>query len=407
MKAKNAFADDFESTLTLSNGKIKDLRIKAFEEFSKVGIPTNKDEFWKYSDPSVILNLDFEFNDTGSTDEDDYDVVLVNGKIVKSVNNCKTGTIADGLLEGYLDENILGYKENPFMNLNNAFAINGCYIILEPNTKNEMRILNLITNEGRQQAVYPKFAIVAGKNSNSSIFEEIRIIGKGCNFVNSVMDFIIEDGAILEHTILDDFAEDTYHIANIWVKQGKDSNFISHNFSAGKRLARRDFNVELLETGANCELNGVYLVDGDNHIDHHTTIEHKKSNCTSNEHYKGILDGNSRGIFNGRIHVHPDAQKTDAIQNNQNLLLSDNAIIHTKPELEIYADDVKCTHGATVGQLDDKAMFYLRTRGINKKDARKLLMRAYVGEIIGKINNKKIRTEMMETVLERLPKGGE
>ena len=172
-------------------------------------------------------------------------------------------------------------------------------------------------------------------------------------------------------------------------------------------MARRDFNVELLETGANCDLNGIYLVDGDNHIDHHTTIEHKKSNCTSNEHYKGILDGNSRGIFNGRIHVHPDAQKTDAIQNNQNLLLSDDAIIHTKPELEIYADDVKCTHGATVGQLDDKAMFYLRTRGINKKDARQLLMRAYVGEVIEKINNEKIRTEMMKTVLERLPKGGE
>ena len=406
MKAKNAFTDAFENTLTLPDGKIKNLRIKAFEEFSKVGIPTNKDEFWKYSDPSIILNLDLEFNDTGSTDEDDYDVVLVNGKIVKSENNYKTGTIAEGLLEGYLNENILGHKENPFMNLNNAFAINGCYIILEPNTKNEIRILNLITNEERQQAVYPKFAIIAGKNSNSSIFEEVRTIGKGHNFVNSVMDFIIEDGAILEHTILDDFAEDTYHIANICVQQGKDSNFISHNFSAGKRLARRDFNVELLGTGANCDLNGIYLVDGDNHIDHHTTIEHKKSNCTSNEHYKGILDGNSRGIFNGRIHVHPDAQKTDAIQNNQNLLLSDDAIIHTKPELEIYADDVKCTHGATVGQLDNKAMFYLRTRGINKKDARQLLMRAYVGEVIEKINNEKIRTEMMETVLERLPKGG-
>jgi len=407
MKAKNAFANAFENTLTLSNGKIKNLRIKAFEEFSKVGIPTNKDEFWKYSDPSVILNLDLEFNDTGSTDEENYDLILVNGKIVKSENNCKTGTIADGLIEGYLDENILGHKENPFINLNNAFAINGCYIILEPNSENEIRILNLITNEGRQQAVYPKFVIIAGKNSNSSIFEEVKIIGKGHNFVNSVMDFIIEDGAILEHTILDDFAKDTYHIANIWVKQGKDSNFISHNFSAGKRLARRDFNVELLETGANCDLNGIYLVDGDNHIDHHTTIEHKKSNCTSNEHYKGILDGNSRGIFNGRIHVHPDAQKTDAIQNNQNLLLSDDAIIHTKPELEIYADDVKCTHGATVGQLDDKAMFYLRTRGINKKDARQLLMRAYVGEVIEKINNEKIRTEIMKTVLERLPKGGE
>lgn len=404
MKTKNAFADAFENTLALDD-KIKDLRIKAFEEFRKVGIPTNKDEFWKYSDPSAILKLDLEFNDSGSTDEDNYDVILVNGKIVKSVNHCKTGTISEGVLDGDIDKNILEYKENPFMNLNNAFAINGCYIILEPDTKNEIKILNLITNEKRQQAVYPKFVIVAGKNSNSSIFEEVRIIGKGHNFVNSVTDFVVEDGAILEHTLLDDFAKDTYHIANICVKQGKDSNFISHNFSTGKQLARRDFNVELLDTGANCDLNGIYLVDGDNHIDHHTTIEHKESNCTSNEHYKGILDGNSRGIFNGRIHVHPDAQKTDAIQNNQNLLLSDDAIIHTKPELEIYADDVKCTHGATVGQLDDKAMFYLRTRGIDEENARRLLMRAYVGEIIEKISDKDIRNEMMNIIIDRLPKG--
>ena len=129
-----------------------------------------------------------------------------------------------------------------------------------------------------------------------------------------------------------------------------------------------------------------------------------KNNCTSNEHYKGILGGNAVGVFNGRIHVHPDAQKTDAIQNNQNLLLTDDAIIHTKPELEIYADDVKCTHGATVGQLDDKAMFYLRTRGLDENNARRVLMRAYVGEIIEKIKDEKFRTEMMEIIIARLPK---
>ena len=152
-------------------------------------------------------------------------------------------------------------------------------------------------------------------------------------------------------------------------------------------------------------MNGLYFASDDAHIDHHTTIEHMKNNCTSNEHYKGILGGKSVGVFNGRIHVHPDAQKTDAIQNNQNLLLSDDTIIHTKPELEIYADDVKCAHGATVGQLDEKAMFSLRARGLNREEARRLLMRAYVGEVIEKIKDEDIRNKMMNIVLDKLPKG--
>ena len=160
------------------------------------------------------------------------------------------------------------------------------------------------------------------------------------------------------------------------------------------------------QSGANCNLFGLYFVDKENHIDHHTTIEHKKAHCNSNEHYKGILSGKSTGVFNGRIHVHPDAQKTDAIQNNQNLLLSDDAIIHTKPELEIYADDVKCTHGATVGQLDEKGLFYLRARGLNRKEAQQILMRAYVNEIIENVSDEKIKSELMELILERLPKGG-
>ena len=147
------------------------------------------------------------------------------------------------------------------------------------------------------------------------------------------------------------------------------------------------------------------MVDEENHIDHHTTIERKDAHCNSNENYKGILSGKSTGVFNGRIHVHPDAQKTDAIQNNKNLLLSDDSIIHTKPELEIYADDVKCTHGATVGQLDEKALFYLRTRGLSREKSQRLLMRAYVGEIVDEISNERIRNELMEMILARLPEG--
>ena len=406
MKAVETFTTDFENTLNLPDDNLKNLRRESFEEFKKHGLPTRKEEYWKYSDPSIISNIELEFVSSGQYEDRNYDVILVNGKIVKKFKDCQMGDLSEGLRNGILGEDLLEKKDKPFLNLNNAFAINGCYLILESTSRQTIRILNLITNEGKTQAVYPRCIVLAKRNSESLIFEEFRIMGHGTNFVNSVTDVIVEDGANLEHIIIDDFAKNTYHVANVCVKQCKDSNFVSHNFSMGKKFARRDFNVELNQSGANCNLFGLYFVDKENHIDHHTTIEHKEANCNSNEHYKGILSGKSTGVFNGRIHVHPGAQKTDAIQKNQNLLLSDDAIIHTKPELEIYADDVKCTHGATVGQLDEKGLFYLRSRGLNRKEAQQILIRAYVNEIIENVSDEKIRSELMELILDRLPKGG-
>ncbi len=406
MKAVETFTTDFENTLNLPDDNLKNLRRESFEEFKKHGLPTRKEEYWKYSDPSIISNIELEFVSSGQYEDRNYDVILVNGKIVKKFKDCQMGDLSEGLRNGILGEDLLEKKDKPFLNLNNAFAINGCYLILESTSRQTIRILNLITNEGKTQAVYPRCIVLAKRNSESLIFEEFRIMGHGTNFINSVTDVIVEDGANLEHIIIDDFAKNTYHVANVCVKQCKDSNFVSHNFSMGKKFARRDFNVELNQSGANCNLFGLYFVDKENHIDHHTTIEHKEANCNSNEHYKGILSGKSTGVFNGRIHVHPDAQKTDAIQKNQNLLLSDDAIIHTKPELEIYADDVKCTHGATVGQLDEKGLFYLRSRGLNRKEAQQILIRAYVNEIIENVSDEKIRSELMELILDRLPKGG-
>ena len=406
MKAVETFTTDFENTLNLPDDNLKILRRESFEEFKKHGLPTRKEEYWKYSDPSIISNIELEFVSSGQYEDRNYDVILVNGKIVKKFKDCQMGDLSEGLRNGILGEDLLEKKDKPFLNLNNAFAINGCYLILESTSRQTIRILNLITNEGKTQAVYPRCVVLAKRNSESLIFEEFRIMGNGTNFVNSVTDVIVEDGANLEHIIIDDFAKNTYHVANVCVKQCKDSNFVSHNFSMGKKFARRDFNVELNQSGANCNLFGLYFVDKENHIDHHTTIEHKEANCNSNEHYKGILSGKSTGVFNGRIHVHPDAQKTDAIQKNQNLLLSDDAIIHTKPELEIYADDVKCTHGATVGQLDEKGLFYLRSRGLNRNEAQQMLIRAYVNEIIENVSDEKIRSKLMELILDRLPKGG-
>jgi len=405
MKAIERFTADFDNIMKLSDDNLNDLRKESFEEFRKKGLPTRKEEYWKYSDPSIISKIELKLGTSSEYEDEDYDIILVNGNIVKELKDCKMGNIPDGIKEGQLSESILEKKEKPFLNLNNAFTTSGLYLILEENSKQTIKILNLISNEKSMQAVHPRMEIIANSNSDSLILEEFRIVGNGTNFINSVTEFILKDGANMEHIIVDDFAEKTYHIANVCAKQSKNSNFTSHNFSVGKKFARRDFNIELNESGANCDLFGLYFVDKENHIDHHTTIEHKDSHCNSNENYKGILSGKSTGVFNGRIHVHPDAQKTDAIQNNKNLLLSDDSIIHTKPELEIYADDVKCTHGATVGQLDEKALFYLRTRGLNREKSQRLLMRAYVGEIVDEISNEKMRNELMEMILDRLPEG--
>jgi len=406
MKAIEGFAADFDSIMKLSDDNLNNLRKESFEEFRKKGLPTRKEEYWKYSDPSIISKIELELGTSSEYKDDNYDIILVNGNIVKKLKDCKMGNIPDGIKEGELSESILGKREKPFLNLNNAFTTSGLYLILEENSKQTIKILNLVNNEKSLQAVHPRMEIIANSNSDSLILEEFRIVGNGTNFINSVTEFILKDGANMEHIIVDDFAEETYHVANVCAKQNKNSHFTSHNFSVGKKFARRDFNIELDESGANCNLFGLYFVDKENHIDHHTTIEHKDSHCNSNENYKGILSGKSTGVFNGRIHVHPNAQKTDAIQNNKNLLLSDDSIIHTKPELEIYADDVKCTHGATVGQLDEKALFYLRSRGLSQKESQKLLMRAYVGEIIDEISNEKLRNELMEMILDRLPEGG-
>ena len=301
MKAIERFTADFNHIMELSDDNLNDLRKESFKEFTKKGLPTRKEEYWKYSDPSVISKNEFKLAKSSKHEDDDFDIVLVNGKIVKTLRNCKMGNIPDGINEGELSKSVLEKKEKPFLNLNNAFTTSGLYIILEKDSKQTIKILNLVKNKKSLQAVHPRIVIIANKNSESLIFEEVRSVGSGTNFINSVTEFILEDGANIEHIIVDDYANDTYNIANICVKQSKDSNFISHNFSMGKKLSRRDFNIELDESGANCNLFGLYLVDKENHIDHHTIIEHEKEHCTSNELYKGILSGKSEYDENGKL----------------------------------------------------------------------------------------------------------
>lgn len=405
MKVLNRIAADFDSTIDNADEVVKDIRIENFNKFKESGIPTSKEEFWKYTDPSIVKDSEFSLGTSDEINDDNFDIIIVNGKLVKKIEHIMNTDVQNGFSANLLENNYFDKTTNPFINLNNAFLTDGCVINFNNESKEDIRILNVVNNTNSEQIIHPRIIIKAGKNSNITIFEEVRFLGEMKNLVNSVTNFYLEEGANVEHVMVDDFSENTYQISNILVEQKKDSTFSSYNYSNAKNLARKDIIVELKDRGSHCDLRGVYLADNDNHIDHHTIIEHEKEHCTSNELYKGILSGKSTGVFNGRIHVHNEAQKTDAIQSNQNILLSDNAIIHTKPELEIYADDVKCTHGATVGQLDEKGIFYLRARGIKRKEAQKMMMRAYVGEVLSGIKNDRTRDNLLEKIIQNIPDG--
>ena len=405
MKVLHRIEADFEESISTSSDETKEIRIDNFNEFKKLGIPTSKQEFWKFTNPSIIKDSEFTLGLSKDYDDENYDIIVINGKLAKKNDNIKINNIQESLAEKKISNEVFGKTNNPFINLNNAFSNEGCVVSFKSNIERDVSILNVIDNTTSNQITHPRIIVNVGKNSNISIFEEIRFLGDKENLVNSVTNFILDEGSKVEHVLVDDYSENTYQISNVLVKQKRDSTFSSYNYSNGKKLVRKDFIIELKERGAHCDLRGVYLADQKNHIDHHTIIEHEDEHCTSNELYKGILSGKSTAVFNGRIHVHKAAQKTDAIQSNQNLLLSDDAIIHTKPELEIYADDVKCTHGATIGRLDEKGIFYLRARGIKKEEAQKMMMRAYIGEVLSGMKNSKAKETLLEKIIENIPEG--
>ncbi|HLV81753.1 MAG TPA: Fe-S cluster assembly protein SufD, partial [Chthonomonadaceae bacterium] len=238
-----------------------------------------------------------------------------------------------------------------------------------------------------------------------TIIESYAGVGEESTFTNAVTEIALGENAVVDHYKLLREKETAFHVATQQVQLSRTSNFRSHSITLGGAIVRNDINAVLGGEGGECTLNGLYLASGRQLVDNHTAIDHAMPHCDSHELYKGILDGQARGVFNGKIFVRQDAQKTDAKQTNQTLLLSEKAQINTKPQLEIFADDVKCTHGATVGQLQPEALFYLRSRGIGEDDARSLLIYAFASDIIGRIKVAPIREELNATLLARLPGG--
>ncbi len=241
-----------------------------------------------------------------------------------------------------------------------------------------------------------------GANSQGTIIESHLSLGQAASVTNVVTESRIGDGADIEHIKFQDQSNRAFHLASLHSELGRDAQYAFHSIALGARLSRNNLRMRLTQPGIECVLNGLYMLRGQQLADHHMIVEHAAPHCDSHEYFNGILDDQSRGVFHGRILVQPGAQKTDAKQTNKNLLLSDDATANTKPQLEIYADDVKCTHGATIGEMDDDAIFYLRARGLDTATARRMLLHGFVGEIVERVRHDDVREELDALVWNRL-----
>ena len=288
------------------------------------------------------------------------------------------------------------FQEHAFTALNTAFLQDGVFlsvpkgkVIAEP-----IELLFVSTTPGEGTVSHPRNLVVVGPGAQLTLIETFVGLDENVYFTNAVTEIVAGEGAVIDHYKIQRESVEAFHIATTQIYQTRGSNFSSHFVSLGGSLVRNEINVVLDGENCECTLNGLYLANGTQHVDCHTVIDHAKPHCNSHELYKAVLDGKGHGVFNGKIFVRQDAQKTDAKQTNQTLLLSNDATINTKPQLEIFADDVKCTHGATVGQLQEEQLFYLRTRGIGLQEARSLLTFAFANDIVGRIKVEPIRAQL-------------
>ncbi len=302
-------------------------------------------------------------------------------------------------------------SEEPFAALNTAFVSDGAFIYLPKGCVLEEPIhllVSVIWREIRTQGLSPSHHWCWPKPiRRCSILESYASLGEGVSFTNAVTELVAEENAFVDHYKLQRESLETFHVGTVQVQLGRSANVSTQTISLGGSLVRNHVNAVLGGEGGEATLNGFYLVNGRQHVDNHTSIDHAKPHCNSHELYKGILDGQARGVFNGRIIVRPDAQKTDSKQTNKNLILSEEALVNTNPQLEIYADDVKCTHGATIGQLDADAIFYLRSRGIDLESARHLLTYAFAGDFIHRLKIDPLRVALETSLFARLAEGQE
>jgi Fe-S cluster assembly protein SufD len=408
------------------------MRREAMDRFAALGFPTTRDEDWRFTNLGPIAQTVFRPADAQvrQVDADALEpfafagltaprVVFVNGRYAPGlsalaglpqgvrVQSLAQAMTADrALLEGHLAR-YADIQRDSFSALNTALMEDGAFIQISRSTVLEqpIHVLYVSAPGAEPMATHPRTLIVAGENSQAAVVEDYVSLGDGITFSNGLTEMVAGDGSVLDHYLIERESPRAYSVCTLRSQQGRSSNLTSHTLLMGGALVRRNIHPVLAGEGGECLINGLFMAKGRQHMDNFMWVEHLSPRCASRQFYKGVLDDQARGVFHGRIVVHKDAQKTDAKQTNMNLLLSEEAQIDTKPQLEIYADDVKCTHGATVGQIDDDAIFYLRARGIPEASARALLLFAFAGEMLQRMKVEPVRRHLEELVRRWMPQG--
>jgi Fe-S cluster assembly protein SufD len=387
---------------------LRSLRREAAAHFGELGLPHTKLEEWRYTNVAPLAKLPFELCAPGEASAARSEIeavafpvfacslhVFVDGRYeprlsaLGAASEVHVESLAELLaraperVEPYLGQ-LVSLKEHAFAALGTAFLDDGAALLVGPdaNAEEPLHVVFVSTAAAGLRVRHPRVLIVASEGSRVRVIVDHVSLGGPQSFTNAVAEVCVGQGAQVDLVLLQRERSDTFHVSNLAVRQERDSRFSSHTLTLGGVLVRNDLGVVLEDEGADCTLHGLFLAAGDQLIDNHTLIDHAMPHGTSRELYKGILGGSSRGVFRGRVIVRPGAQKTDAKQSNPNLVLADSAEIDTKPQLEIYADDVKCSHGSSIGQLEDDALFYLRSRGLAEPEARDLLTRGFAHEVM-------------------------
>ena len=407
-----AWLEQFTSQLP-APAWVQPLRDAAFARFAELGFPTTHNEEWRFTNVAPIARTRFAAGRKGTVGIDarvargPIQLVFANGHLLTRPESLPKGLEAGGFADDpaaiaqHLGKHA-SFAQNAFVALNTAMIAQGAFVrvargavITEP-----IEIFYLTTGLAEPIAVHPRALILVGADAHCTIVERYHGAGEGVYFNNAVTEIVAGDRAVVDHYKVQQESLSAFHISTLAATIGRSANFASHSISLGGALARNDVNATLSE-GSDATLNGLYIVNGTQHVDNHTVIDHAMPHGTSHELYKGILDGQAHAVFNGRIIVRKDAQKTDSKQTNKNLVLSDDAVVDTKPELQIFADDVRCTHGATIGQLDAEALFYLQSRGIGKPQARSLLTYAFAQDVVDRIKVQSLRDSLERILFEK------
>lgn len=433
---------DFQTSLvkgftafeTMLNGQkvppVHDIRRQAMTRFAELGFPTVRHEEWKYTSLIAALKHEYKFPSQTSSKLSAADIapflvpelnaqtlVFVNGVFAPELSmiHVQKGVTVLSLAEAFHTKHptaekhfgkIASYENDALVALNTAYALNGVFIEVQRGTAVERPFHLVFVNDARANSVFTPIRnlIVMGENAEAKVLESVHTLASGehHSFTSSVTESVLAENAHLHHYKLQNDVEAAYYVGATSVHQAATSVYNSAVITLSGGIVRNNLSTVLAGKGADAHYYGLYCVNGKTLVDNHTLVDHAVAHCTSNELYKGIMDDKSTGVFNGKIMVREDAQKTLAYQSNRNILLSNNASINTKPQLEIFADDVKCSHGCTTGQLDEESLFYLRARGLDKDQARALLLYAFAGEILDKIALEPLKEFLESVIAERL-----